>query len=220
MSYLAILYYFHSIPRTGVRKKRVLQLMSGDIRVSMFLYSLGQAEVASEVVRDSGVSVFSSQTHAKIWVTTHQRHCVLNNCHCRFLEVRNKKHVVLRNIIKIKKIKNVLSSNGYKAELGLQKSAEGIRPGHSFSFLIINSYSHNTARSHVQDSALSDLLWSGLTYSMGVSDSTLVCCRRCPWSRGLRQKSFTQVWRWHQLLSGSLPNGLLSRELFTFPTYI
>ena len=36
------------------------------------------------------------------------------------------------------------------------------------------------------------------------------CCRRCPWSHGLRQKSLTLVWRWHQLLSGSLPNGRLT----------
>ena len=31
------------------------------------------------------------------------------------------------------------------------------------------------------------------------------------WIHGLRSRSFTGVWRWHQLLSGSLPNGCLPR---------
>ena len=44
---------------------------------------------------------------------------------------------------------------------------------------------------------------------------------------GCDQKSFTLVRRWHQFLSGSLPNGCLyqvshrlGRELFTLPSYI
>ena len=53
-----------------------------------------------------------------------------------------------------------------------------------------------------------------------------VCYRRCPWSHGLWTKKIYHkiVWRWHQLLSRSLPNGHLfrvscglGRELFTLP---
>ena len=57
-----------------------------------------------------------------------------------------------------------------------------------------------------------------------------LCCHRCPRRiMGCDYKSFVilVVWRWHQLLSGTLPNGRLSRvsrrigrELFTLPSYI
>ena len=64
--------------------------------------------------------------------------------------------------------------------------------------------------------------------SMGIDGSTLVCCRRCPWSHGLQPISFIilVVWHWHQPLSDSLPNSHLSRisrrlgrELLRPPSY-
>ena len=52
------------------------------------------------------------------------------------------------------------------------------------------------------------------------------CCRSVHASMGCDQEGYTLVWGWHQLPSGSLPNGRLSkfqvicrlgRELFTLP---
>ena len=64
--------------------------------------------------------------------------------------------------------------------------------------------------------------------SMDISGSIQVCCCQCPWSHGLQPKSYIilVLWRKHQLLSRSLPNGRLFRvshrqgqELFTLPSY-
>ena len=47
--------------------------------------------------------------------------------------------------------------------------------------------------------------------SMDIGGSIWVCCRSVHWSIGCDQESFTLVWRWHKLLSRSLPNSRLSR---------
>ena len=46
--------------------------------------------------------------------------------------------------------------------------------------------------------------------SMDISRSIQVCCHSVYGSMDYDQKSFTLVWWWHQLLSGSLPKNCLS----------
>ena len=55
------------------------------------------------------------------------------------------------------------------------------------------------------------IFWGHSSSSDVMQCSTLVYCRRCPWSHGLRPKNFTLVWRWHQLMSGSLSYGCMYR---------
>ena len=62
---------------------------------------------------------------------------------------------------------------------------------------------------------------------MDIGNSLLVYCRSFQGSMGCDQESLTRVWRWHQLLFGSLPNGRLSWvsrrlgwEMFPFPSYV
>ena len=46
---------------------------------------------------------------------------------------------------------------------------------------------------------------------MDISGSIQVCCYSVHGSMGCNQESFAGVWRWHQLLSGSLPHNCLSQ---------